>query len=369
MRKKSKQFFKLVGYETKRVMRNKVVFTMLLVFSIILLLVLSFVQVNTSSYPIAIFTDGVNLEEAGVVQLIEENLATSKITYVDSKQEGLDMIKSNDACFFICLVAGEEETDQTTAIFYYDQSNTIGRTVATELNNAKNEYTYETTNEFLSKYGITLNETYFDLIKFEPASDKEISIRQMPFAVEVTCCASIILMMGLAYSLARDNETQVSKNIAYIPVGVNRYLLSKVVPYFVLGMIEMTAMYLLGMIFFKIHFQINILLVILLSSFFILSVIMLGLLFSLFKSQIATISLDMLVVILPIFVSIVVYVQACPMYIQILLYCIPITPFISFLNCMMFNGVVLWWNIPIFIAQIIIYYLIAVAIMKKRVQE
>lgn len=368
MWKNLKQFFKLVGYETKRVMRNKLVFTMLLVFSIVLLLVLSFIQVNTSSYPIAIFTNGVNIQEAGVVQLIEENLATSKITFVNSKQEGLNMIKSNSACFFICLEAGNE-TDQTTAIFYYDQSNTVGRTIATSLNDAKNQYTYETTNEFLSKYGITLNETYFDLISFEPASSQEISIRQMPFAIEVTCCASIILMLGLAYSLARDNETQVSKNIAYIPVGVNRYLLSKIVPYLVLGMIEITIMYLLGMIFFKIEFQINLLLIILLSVFFILSVIMLGLLFSLFKSQIATISLDMLVVILPIFVSIVVYVQACPMYIQILLYCIPITPFISFLNCMMFNGVVLWWIVPIFVAQIVIYYIISVLVMKKRVQE
>lgn len=368
MWKKSKQFFKLVGYETKRVMRNKVVFTMLLLFSIILLLVLSFVQVNTKSFPIAVFTDGVNIEEAGVVQLIEENLATSKITYVNSREEGLDMIKSNKACFFICLVAGGEE-DQTTAIFYYDQSNSVGRTVASELDNAKNKFTYKTTNEFLSKYGITLNETYFDLIKFEPASDKTISIRQMPFSAEVACCGAIVLMLGLAYSLARDNETQVSKNIAYIPVGVNRYLLSKVVPYFVLGMIEMTAMYLIGIIFFKIQFQINIMLVVLLTSFFVLAIIMLGLLFSLFKSQIATISLDMLVILLPLFVSVVVYVQACPVYIQILLYLIPITPFISFLNCMMFNGVVLWWNIPIFVAQIVIYYLIAVAIMKKRVQE
>ena len=368
MWKKSKQFFKLVGYETKRVARNKIVFTMLLVFSVVLLLILSFIQVNTSSYPIAIFTDGLNIEEVGVVQLIEDNLETSKITFVDSKKEGINMVKSNDACFFICLVAGEEK-DETTAIFYYDQSNPVGRAVASSLTEAKNQYAYDTITEFLFNRGITLNETYFELVSFEPVSKNEINIRQMPFAIEVTCCAAIILMLGLAYSLARDNETQVSKNIAYIPVGVNRYLLSKVVPYFVLGILQITAMYLLGTLFFGIDFQINILLVILLSSFFILAVIMLGLLISLLKSQISTIFLDMLIVILPIFVSIVVYIQACPIYIQILLYCFPVTPFISFLNCMMFNGIILWWNIPIFIAQIIIYYLIAMLIMKKRVSE
>jgi len=368
MYKKLKQFFNLVGYETKRVMHNKMVFTMLLIFSIALFLVLSFVQGNTASYPIAIFTNGENIEDVGVVQFIEDNLETSSIIYVDSKQEGIDMIKTNSVCFFVYLVSGEEESDQTTAVFYYDQASAMGRAVATSLNDAKNQYTYETTNQFLSKYGITLNETYFDLISFEPASDHEVSIQQMPFAVEVTCCVAIILMLGIAYSFARDNETQVSKNIAYIPVGINRYLLSKVVPYFVLGIAEITLMYLIGVIFFDIQFQINFIWVVLLSSIFILALIMLGLVFSLFKSQIATISLGMLVVILPIFASMVVYVQACPIYVQVLLYCVPITPFISFLNCMMFNGIVLWWNIPLFILQAVIYYLIALWIMKKRVQ-
>jgi len=368
MWKKSKQFFKLVKYETIRVSRNKVVFTMLFVFSVILLLALSFIQINTDSYPIAIFTDGVNIDKAGVVQLIEDNLKTSRITFVNSKEDGLDMIKKNSACFFICLDAGEEE-DETTATFYYDQSNTVGRTVASSLAEAKNQYAYDTITEFLSRYGITLNETYFQLITFKPVSDNAITIRQMPFSIEVTCCASIILMLGVAYSLARDNETQVSKNTAYIPIGSNRYLLSKVIPYFLLGMIQMSIMYFLGIVFFKIDFQLNILLVILLSSFFVMSVILLGLLFSLFKSQISTIFLDMMAVLLPVFVSIVVYVQACPIFIQAILYCLPITPFISYLNCMIYNGVVLWWVIPIFIAQSIVYYLISLFIVKRRIKE
>lgn len=367
MWKKSKQFFKLVKYETIRVTRNKAVFTMLLIFSIVLLLALSFIQFRTDRFPIAIYTDGVNIDEAGVVQLIEDNLETSKITFVDSKEDGINMIKSNSACFFICLKDGETEKDQVTATFYYDQSSTVGRTVASKLNEAKSQYAYETITAFLSRYGITLNETYFQLLEFQPISDNYINIRQMPFAIEVACCASIILMFGIAYSLARDNETQISKNTAYIPVGHNRYLFSKVLPYFILGMIQIAIMYLMGMAFFKIEYQLNLFTIILLSSFFILSIIMLGLLFSLLKSQIATIFLDMMVVILPIFVSTIVYVQACPIYVQVVLYCLPVTPFVSFLNCMIYNGVILWWNIPLFIAQSVIYYLLALLIIKKRV--
>ena len=83
MWKRTKQFFKLVGYETKRVMRNKIVFTMLLLFSIVLLLVVSFIQLKTESYPIAIFTDGISIEEAGVLSVVNDNIKTGKITYVD----------------------------------------------------------------------------------------------------------------------------------------------------------------------------------------------------------------------------------------------------------------------------------------------
>ena len=368
MWKKTKQFFNLVGYETRRLVRNKVLFSLLISFSIVLLLFLSFIQVDTASYPIAIFTDGANMEEAGVVELIENNLETSKITYVDSKEEGLDMIKTEKACFFICLVVGEEK-DQTTAIFYYDQTNIIGQMVADELSNVKNKYIYKKTNEFLAKYGITLNETYFDLISFKPASANSISIKQRSFILELACSTSLVLMLGLAYSLSRDNETQISKNMAYIPVGINRYLLSKVVPYFVLGMLEISVLYLIGVFCFDIAFQTNILLSILLSSFYILAIIMIGLLISLLKSQIATITLDILVVFLPTFVMLSVYLQACPLWIQILLNAIPVTPFISFAKGLIFNGVILWWNIPIFIAEIVGYYLLAVLVMKKRVHE
>ena len=363
-----KQFLQMVKYELIRISRNKVVFTMLLLFCTILLLALSFVQINTKSFPIAIYTDGVVLEDANVIEVIEENLDTSRITYVDSKEEGLKLVKYNKVSFFICLDKGEAN-DEITAVFYYDQSNSVARTTANGLVDAKNEYAYKTISDFLMQYGINLNKTYFELITFEPTSNRAISIRQMPFAIEVTCCVALVLMLGLAYSISRDNETQVSKNIAYLPVGVNRYLLSKIIPYFLLGVLQITIMYILGIIFFKIDFAINLILVILLSLFFILSILMLSSLISTLKSQIAAIFMDMLVILLPVFISIVVYVQACPMYLQIILNCLPITPFIIFLNSMMYSGVILWRYVFVFVAQIIGYYCLNLIILKRRIKE
>lgn len=366
--KSIKQILKMIKYELIRVSRNKVVFAMLLTFCTALLLALAFVQFNTKSFPIAVYTDGINLKEANVMEVIEDNLDTSRITYVDSKEEGLKLVKKNRVSFFICLDKGEVK-DEITATFYYDQSNSVARATASGLVDAKNEYAYRTISNFLMQYGINLNESYFELITFEPISEDIISIRQMPFAIEVACCIGLVLMLGLAYSISRDNETQVSKNIAYLPVGVHRYLLSKIVPYFLLGIFQMALMFVLGMIFFKIEFATNFFVVLIFSSLFVLSILTLSSLFSMLKSQIATVFIDMLIILLPVFVSTIVYVQACPIYVQAILNCLPITPFITFLNSMIFNGVIMWEYTFIFILQIVVYYLIAIAILKRRIRE
>jgi ABC-2 type transport system permease protein len=191
----------------------------------------------------------------------------------------------------------------------------------------------------------------------------------MPFAIEVACCVGLVLMLGLAYSISRDNETQVSKNIAYLPVGVHKYLFSKIIPYFLLGMAQLALMFVLGSVFFNINFATNFFVVLMLSSLFILSILLLSSLFSMFKSQIAAVFVDMLVILLPVFVSTIVYVQACPVYIQAILDCFPITPYITFLNSMIFNGVVIWEYVFIFLVQIIVYYALTITILKRRIRE
>lgn len=363
-----KTFLKMLKYETIRVTRNKVVLTMLLSFSIILLLILSLVQVDTKNYPIAIFTDGVDIQEVGVMDVIEENIQLKRVAFVNSKDEGLNLIKKGKVCFFICLEAGEN-ADDTTAVFYYDQTSTIGRTIKGNISEAKNEYAYNTITEFLSDNGITLKESYFQLITFEAASSKDVNIKQMPFAIEVGICVSIVLMLGLAYSMSRDNETNVSKNLSYMPVGTNRYLMSKVIPYALLGIVQLLVLYIIGGALFKISFECNFFVMLLLTSVFIFAVIGLGLIFSMLKSQIATIFIDMLTIILPMFVLTMIYVQASPVMMQIVLYSFPVVPFVNLLNGMMFNGVILWWQIGVLLIQAVVYYLIAMLILKRRTKE
>lgn len=363
-----KQILKMVKYELIRIFRNKFVFAMLLLFCTVLLLALALVQFNTKSFPLAIYSDGINLEEAKVMEVIEKTLDADRITYVDSEEEGIKLVKKNRVSFFICLDRGKGN-DEVTATFYYDQSNFVAKDVADNLIDAKNEYSYKAISDFLMQYGITLNKSYFELISFKQISDDVVTIRQRSFAIEVACCIGLVMMLGLAYSISRDNETQVSKNIAYLPVGIHKYMLSKIIPYFLLGIIQMTIMFILGNIFFDINFATNFFVVLLLSSLFVLSILLLASVFSMLKSQIAAVFIDMLLVLLPVFVSTIVYVQACPAYIQFILNCFPITPFISFLNSMIFSGVIIWEYIVIFFIQSIIYYIVAINILKKRIRD
>lgn len=349
-----------------RVTRNKVVFAMLIFFSIAFFLIATFIQSKMNKYPIAVFTNGVS-EQQDVMDLVKDNLKEGEFVYVNSVEEGKALVKKNKVCFFICLNAGEEK-DKVTAVFYYDQANMVGRSVANKMNDAKNKYAYDAITAFLARYGITLNESYFKAITTEPVTGK-IDVKQSPFAMEVGVCVAIVLMLGLAYSVARDNETQVSKNIAYLPIGVNNYLMAKILPYFCLGMLDLAICLLMGKWFINIHYQVNIFIIWALMSLPILAILMLGLAFSQLKSQISTIFFDMLAIILPLFVTWIIYVQACPMYIQVLLNCFPLVPIIYFLQGMVFNGVYIWQYIPIFIAQIIVFYLISFLVLKKRVRN
>lgn len=359
-----KSYLKMTKYEMIRIYRNKYIFIMLMIFSVLLMFVLSFVQNCPTSYSIAIFTDGVNLDDCGVFNLIEDNMTLGRKIYVDSVDEGIRLVNSNEVCFFICLDAGDEN-DETTAKFYYDQSNPAGRAVSDYLSNAKNVYAYNTINEFLQRYGITLNESYFQLVSFESTNTYDVSVGQMQYSIELAVCLSVILLLGLAYSIARDNETKVSKNLLYMPISVNKYLLSKLTPYFLLGSLQILIMLLIGLWSYKIHFETSLFVVWLLAGFFLMSMLALSLFLSLFKSQIATIFTGLLLILVPVFAVSYVYLQG-NLLVQIILYLVPLTPFVYFLNAMMFNGIILWYYILIFIAQTIFYYVLSLFVLKKR---
>lgn len=358
-----KQFLKLIKYEFKRVIRNKAVMFMLLFFSVFMLIALSFSDVKTTKYSIGIYTDGQNIEDVGVIDLIYEEIKEADVVYFDNADKGIEKLKRGEICFFIAL---NSSNNPVTATFYYDSSSFVGRNIKSNLSEKKAEYTYQITNEFLSEFGITVNKAYFNSVTFKSATKSKVNVKKASFTIEVASFLSIMIMFGLAYSMSRDNENKISKNIAYMPINVHTYLWCKIIPYFLLGMLQMALVLIIGNVFFNIQYQLNPFIIFILSSLFILSTIMISILFGNCRSQIATVFLDMGAILIPIFASMLAFTKTLFLPLKIILLGLPITSFVTLLNGMMFSGIVIWKSVLILVFSSIIYYLATVLIIHKK---
>lgn len=361
---KTKSFFQLTKFEIIRIFRNKIIVLFLILLPVALLLFLSTMNVDKANYKIGIFKDGLSYDQIDLMTVIDENMATDKLVEVSSKQKGLEQLNKGEIQFFICV---DSSTDPISAVVYYDGSSEVGNSIKNKVNNDINKKAYETLTEKFD--WIEWNDTYFKTVTFESSVGQETPYKKRIFPLEVACFLSLILLFGLSYSISRDNEAGVNKQISYTPIGLNKYMMSKLLPYCVLGLLELFAIYGLGALLFKIQYQINIALIILLSMLFVFATLSIGLMFSLQKSQIVTAFFDMLIILLPIFALSTMFLDAFPIVIQIVLYFAPITPFLQMIKYAIFNGVFLWWHLVILLAQTIGYYLISLQILKRKTSK
>ena len=105
------------------------------------------------------------------------------------------------------------------------------------------------------------------------------------------------------------------------------------------------------------------------SSVFILATIMMGLLFSCSKSQIATIFLDMGTILIPVFAVMMTFLQTLYLPFKIVIYAMPITSFTELLNSMMYNGVIVWNNVLILLLLCVVFYVATVYVLNRRVAK
>lgn len=361
---KVKSFFKLTRYEIIRILRNKVILFFLILLPIILLLFLSTMNVDKANYKIGIYKDGLSYDQIELMTVVNENMATKNLVEVSSADAGIKKLNSGEIQFLICV---DSSTSPVTAVIYYDGSSEVGNTIKNKVNNAINQTAYETLTEKFD--WIEWNDSYFKTVTFKSSVSQYTPYKKRIFPLEVACFVSIVLLFGLSYSVSRDNESGVNRQIAYTPIGLNKYMLSKLTPYCLLGFVELLAVYGLGASMFKIAFQINMFWIILVSMLFIFATLSIGLLFSLQKNQIATAFFDMLIILLPVFALSTMFLGAFPKIIQIILYLMPITPFMQMIKYMIFNGVFLWKFSIVLIIQTVVYYIIALQILKKKVSK
>lgn len=361
-----KNFFRLLKYELIRILRNKVVVFMLLFFSIGMLLLIKLLTGGVDvSYPIAIQTINTDYETLKQNSLISENFSLEKSIFVSSYEEGIDLVKTNKVCLFLVVDASEDPEKYS---LYYDNSNIASKTMVSYFENKKVQVTYEGIVDYLyDEYSIRVDKEYLDVVSFKSANPVAIDQGQMLFSMEVAVTISIVLMFGIAYSLARDNETSVSKNINFMPLTKNKYLLSKTIPFVVLGFFEMFLLLIIGQTIFNINYQTNFFAILLISMLFVIATTVLGTLFGSFKSQIAAVFCDMVFILVPLFVLTTAFIQSLFLPIQIFLYMFPMLPFVLLFNSMMYGGLINWLYVAILFVQIVIYYLVTYFILKSKV--
>jgi len=337
MKSSIKTFLTMVKYEFVRITRNKIILFLLIFFPVAMILILSSVS-HTGGYSAAIFKDGLDTEVIEVLDVISGHISNDLIE-VNTQEEGIDLLK-NGKVFF--LISFDSESDPISAKFYFDNSSIAVSEMVNNLQKFKVEYAYNSLTEFLSHYGITISEAQFNLVDFEPIHDGEITYKQKLFSMQIGTVISIIIMLGLAFSISRDNETGVVRQISYTPIGVNKYLLSKITPYFLISIFQTALLIMLGWWLHGIDYAASFGLLMLISALFILSNIALGLIVCSVKNQTASAFLSIGTILLPIFAVAFTYLSSFPEIIQLFLQCLPLTLFILLIKNLAFNGVILY---------------------------
>lgn len=363
--KNIKSFLLMVKYESLRVIRNKTMICLLVLFPIILLLILGSV-INTTSYKVAINRNGIDITNLNVITLIKKSINIDNIIEVETDEQGKDSLLNGETVFFISL---NQNKSDVSATIYYDASTIVGTNIKSSLTSVKNQYAYTTLKDLIKEWtfnAVQLDEKYFNLLSFKTINSTPANTIKSLYVLEFVAFLSIIMMFGLAFSISRDNETGVSKQIAYTPIGHNKYLLSKFIPYLILGLIQSVVMLYVGSWIFKMEYSMNLFIYLIFIFVFLVSLLSLGMLICTLKNQIVVAIVSMATIVIPIFTLISGFISSYPVYIRIFLYFMPATSFVELFRNIIFNHIILYEYLFILIGISILYYALTLIVMKKK---
>lgn len=187
--------------------------------------------------------------------------------------------------------------------------------------------------------------------------------------------AMVLSLPGIALTLAITNEREhgTLENLVAMPVSRAGMLLGKIVPYLAFGLVDALVMLVVGQVFYDVPFRGNVLQFTVISFFFMVSNMGLGLLISvLVHSQQLAMVVSMLVFFLPsaFFSGIFFPVSAMPWIMQIELQSLPVVHYVILSKAMYLQGasiVTMWFNALMLVVLSIAVLAAAVALFRKKV--
>jgi ABC-2 type transport system permease protein len=145
----------------------------------------------------------------------------------------------------------------------------------------------------------------------------------------------IIASLLTSQVISREWENGTMEQLIVSPVKPIELILGKLLPYFIIGMIDLSAIIILGKTLFKVYLRGNILLLFLLSSLFMIGALGMGITISIIaKSQVVSYQLALLTSFLPSYIlsGLVFPISSMPKIIKYITYLVPAKYFIIILR-------------------------------------
>ena len=294
------------------------------------------------------------------------NLGIVKIYWSEDVDGALYRLSVSDVMLVVCL---SEVDDEQIVTIYYDAFEHASNEAHREIDLDKTKNLLNGITNSLKEYGITFdNKTLQDMGTknlYKAQTGEKATIMHFWLADSICILLSFVLMVGISFSMSRDNETGVVKQLSYTPMKLHTYVNIRLVLYSLLGFIQITFMLLLFM-----AFGVNIG-----TNFF--GDIFIGLLFSISfgcfcmlasnaKNQISAISLIVLFILLPLFLLEIGVISFKSLIIKIILNISPVTSLSLLLKSFSFYGTLKPVYLVILVIQAIIYYILTLQILRKK---
>lgn len=185
---------------------------------------------------------------------------------------------------------------------------------------------------------------------------------------------TVIAAMLTALTIAREWERGTMEQLISTPVRGHELIIGKLIPYVILGYIDVTISVIMGILVFDVPFNGSYITLFIISSVFLIGAMSLGLLISIIaKSQLVANQMSMLVAFLPAFLlsGFTFSIDNMPVVLQYISNLFPATYFVKILKAIFLKGIgfkILWYDMMLLLLYCFALFVLANLKFKKRLE-
>lgn len=235
-----KRFFQLVALEFKKIFRSPVIFLFMLLSPIIIVTSLGIFSSKLNETNISTLTQSIIFvkNEGEVPENLENIFKDSfKIEHIDWTDD-LDAAKYELKLGKTALVVYvDSQTSPSNCTIYYNPYSIKSGIFLGSVEKIEGKYSYITLKDFLSDYGVEIDDSYFKMSTDKPVEDY-VNIRAIYTPVILVLALSFLILVSVATMFSRDNETGQNRILGFTPMKISDYVLPKFIIIFLLCLIQ-----------------------------------------------------------------------------------------------------------------------------------